>query len=75
MSGGELIGQDAHKGGFAGAVCSDNTVAVAGSELHIYILKQNALAELYAEIVYRYHKMCEKIVIFAGAKVQKTFLI
>ena len=48
-----------HECGLAGAVGSDDAIAVARGEFHVYVLKQYPFAELHAEIIDRYHKFAE----------------
>ena len=46
----QFAGEHFQKGGFAGAVRADDAVAVAGCELQVDLLEQNAAAELHAEV-------------------------
>ena len=39
-----LTGKNLQKGGFAGAVCTDQTIAVAGCKLDVDVFKDNPLA-------------------------------
>ena len=53
----QFAGKNFQKGGFAGTVRADHAVAVAGGELQIDLLKQNAAAELHAEVGNRNHSL------------------
>ena len=46
----QLAGEHFQKGGFAGAVRADDAIAVAGCELQVDLLEQDAAAELHAEV-------------------------
>ncbi len=55
VCGRQLAAEYAHECGLAGAVGSDDAIAVARGEFHVYVLKQYPFAELHAEIIDRYH--------------------
>ena len=46
----QLTAENFQKCGFSGTVCTDNTVAVAGVELQVYIFEQRIAAELQTNI-------------------------
>ncbi len=54
-SGVDVAGDDFEEGRFACAVGTDDAVAVAGCELEIYVVKQDALAKLEGYIGYGQH--------------------
>lgn len=64
---GELSGENPHEGRLTSAIGSDDAIAVAGSEFHVDILEEDALAKLYAEVVDSNHA----VKIFEGAKFGK----
>ena len=51
----QLTGEDSQEGGLAGAVGTDDAVAVAGEELEVNVLEQPLTAELHAEVGYCNH--------------------
>ena len=53
----QLPGENFQKGGFSGAVCADDAVAVAGQKLQICVFEQNGTAELHGEIGYCNHDL------------------
>ena len=48
----QLAGENLDKGGFPGAVGTDDAVAVAGGELKIHPAEQHRRAKLHAEVIY-----------------------
>ena len=47
----QIPGEDPQEGGFAGAVGTDDAVAVAGDELQIHVFEQRLPAEVHAYVV------------------------